>query len=117
MTKEFFLMQAAAYCTLVFVLIFAAIYRGRRLWNEVANRYPDTYLGLGRPMPGLWDSPRRTRHFAVINSRAYVRLEDDLLVERFERLRGFEYRMFFVLIGGLLYLGAIGYLNKHAWGV
>lgn len=117
MTKEIYLLQAGVYCVMVFALIFHAIHRGRRLWRETAAKYPDFYESLGKPMPGLFDSPRRQQHFLVINTRAYQRLDDELLVERFERQRGFEYRMFFVLIGGLMYLGAVGYLNKDNWGV
>lgn len=117
MSIELYLFQAGLYVVLVFGLLARAVWRGRRLWARAAERHPELYEALGRPLPGFFDSPRRARHFEILNRREYEQIDDETLVDAFERLRGFEYRMFYVLMGGLLYLGAVGYWYKDTWPV
>jgi hypothetical protein len=102
----------AVYLAVSMLLIVAWVRRGRDVIDRLALRHPDRYEELGRPRPGYFDSPRRTRFAQYLSRREYVDLPDPPLVEEFDELRRFEHRMLAALLIGLAALGlAIAYLR------
>jgi hypothetical protein len=89
------------------VLMAGSVRRGRRLAAELANRHPELYEALGRPMPGLLDSPRRSRFARYVGTREYRELDDPSLVREFETHRQAEGRVLLFLLASLAVLGLL----------
>jgi hypothetical protein len=102
----------AVYLAVSMVLIAFSVRRGRGVFEQLALRHPEHYEALGRPRPGFFDSPRRTRFAQYLSRREYLDLPDPPLVEELEALRRFEHRMMAALLIGLAALGlAIAYVR------
>lgn len=105
MSEETVGAAGALYLAISMVLIVVWVRRGREVADLLALRHPDRYESLGRPRPGYFDSPRRTRFVMYLARREYVELADPPLVHEFEELRRFERRMMTLLMAGLGCLG------------
>lgn len=105
MSEETLGAAGAVYLAISMVWITVWVRRGQELAARLALRHPDRYEALGRPRPGYFDSPQRTRFARYLAAREYRELPDPPLVEEFEELRRFERRMMTVLMVGL---GALG---------
>lgn len=113
MTPEKALALAGLLFLLAFVLSIVMLNRrGRRLSLLLAEKQPDLYAELGRPLPTMLPSERRMHFDEFIMRRAYETLTDPELARRFARLRQLETRLLGLAILVLLVLaGAMFQLN------
>lgn len=87
------------------VMMFYAVRRGRRLCRQLAERLPEAYAAEGRPLPGLWDAPRRQTYYRFVMQRRFAALADARLVEEFERMRRVEMRQMIFMLAGFAAFG------------
>lgn len=106
MSVEFVLgITAAVFLVACGLVLLATVRYGRQLFRLFENQFPQQYIAAGRPLPGLWESPRRRAHFRFLIQREFDTLQDPQLAREFEKLRQTEVALLIFMLAGFAALG------------
>jgi hydroxyacylglutathione hydrolase len=87
------------------LLLAGSVRRGREICRVFEERLPEVYAATGSPLPGFFDSPRRTAYTRFLMQQEFAELGDPHLVTEFEGLRRIEMRQLAYLLAGFAGLG------------
>lgn len=96
------------------ILMGRFIRQGRALADAFAARHPETYEALGRPRPGYFDGPRKTRFARFVAQREFRNLGDPILEVQFEEHRQSEARLVLLLLSSLGGIALLLFISRHA---
>ena len=105
---------ALAWLVVAFLLMARNVREGRHLAEQLAARHPPVYESLGRPRPGYFESPRRTRFARFVGKREFEALGDPGLAAEFEAFRKGEARLLLSIMGSGALVALVGLLVQHS---